>query len=125
MKTPKIIFFSLGVLLFTCFIAYGGEPGSQRETTEKVIAYLIDQIAKSHLTFVRNGTEHSGKEAAEHITKKYEHFKSRIKSPEDFIEVCASKSLASGKTYFVSTAQGRVPVKIWLGEILKEYWNKQ
>jgi hypothetical protein len=40
-----------------CFIAHGGEPYSQRENTEKVIAYLIDQAAKSHLTFTRNGTE--------------------------------------------------------------------
>src|SRR5208337_4692069 len=118
MKTPKIIFCSLSILLFSCFIAHGGELCSQRENTEKVIAYLIDQVAKSHLTFTRNGTEYSSQEAADHIRNKYEYFNSQIKSPEDFIRVCASKSLVSSEPYLVTTAQGKVPVEKWLGEIL-------
>ena len=83
-----------------------------------MIAYLIEQVAKSHLTFTRNGTEYSSQEAADHIRYKYDYFKSRIESPEDFIHVCASKSVESGKPYLVSTAQGKVPVEKWLGEIL-------
>ncbi|MEN6437580.1 MAG: DUF5329 family protein [Syntrophobacter sp.] len=121
MKTLKIVFCSLGVLLFSFLIAHGGESGGQRESTEKVITYLIDQIAKSHLTFTRNGIEYSSQEAAGHVRKKYEHFKSRIESPEDFIQVCASKSLMSGKPYLVATAQGKIPVANWLGETLAEY----
>ena len=124
MKTPKIIFYSLGILLFFSFIAHGGEPCSQRENTEKVIAYLIEQVAKSHLTFTRNGTEYSSQEAADHIRYKYDYFKSRIESPEDFIHVCASKSVESGKPYLVSTAQGKVPVEKWLGEILIAHGKK-
>jgi hypothetical protein len=125
MKAPKIILCSLGILLFFCFIAHGGEPGSQKENTEKVIAYLIDQVAKSHLTFTRNGTEYSSQEAADHIRNKYEYFKSQIESPEDFIQVCASKSLESGKPYLVSTAQGKVPVEKWLEQILIDHGKKQ
>jgi len=125
MRTPKIIFYSLSILLFSCFIAYGGEPCSQRENTEKVIAYLVDQVAKSHLTFIRNGTEYSSQEAADHIRNKYEYFKSRIESPEDFIHFCASKSLESGKPYLVSTAQGKIAVEKWPGQILIEYGEKQ
>ena len=125
MKTPKIIFCSLSILLFSCIIAYGGEPCSQRENTDKVIAYLIDQVAKSHLTFTRNGTEYSSQEAADHIRNKYEYFKSRIEFPEDFIHFCASKSLESGKPYLVSTAQGKIAMEKWLGQILIEYGEKQ
>ena len=125
MKTPKIIIYALGILLFSCFIAYGGEPGSQNENTHKVIEYLIDHIAKSNLTFTRNGIEYSSQEAADHIRKKYEYFKSQIKSPEDFIRLCASKSLVSGKPYLVSTTQGKIPVETWLGEILIEHEKKQ
>ncbi len=125
MKTLKIILCSLGILLFFCFIAYGGEPCSQKESPEKVIAYLIDQVAESHLTFTRNGTEYSSQEAADHIRNKYEYFKSQIESPEDFIHVCASKSLMSSKPYLVSTAQGKIPVEKWLGQILIEYRGKQ
>jgi len=125
MKTPKIIFCSLSILLLSCFIAHGGEPCRQRENAENVIAYLIDQVAKSHLTFTRNGTEYSSQEAADHIRNKYEYFKSRIESPEDFIHFCASKSLESGKPYLVSTAQGKIAVEKWLGQILIEYGEKQ
>jgi len=126
MKTPKIIFCSLSILLFSCFIAHGGEPCSQREKAEKVIAYLIDQVAESHLTFIRNGIEYSSREAADHISNKYKYFKcrSRIETPEDFIRICASNSLESGKSYLVSTAQGKVPVEKWLGEILIEHGKK-
>ena len=125
MKTAKVVCCSLGILLFSCFIAQGGEPGSQRENTEKVFAYLIDQVARSHLTFTRNGTEYSSQEAADHIRKKYEYFKSRIKTPEDFIHVCASKSLVSGKPYLVSTTQGKIPMEEWLGEMLIEHGKRQ
>lgn len=125
MKTTKMAFCALGILLLSCFTAHGGEPGSQRETTEKVFAYLIDQVAQSHLTFTRNGTEYSSQEAAAHIKNKYEYFKSRIESPEDFIHLCASKSFVSGKPYLVSTAQGKIPVEKWLGQILMDHGNKQ
>jgi len=123
MKTLKIILCSLSILLFSCFIAHGEEQCSRTENVEKVIAYLIDQVAKSHLTFTRNGIEYSSREAADHISNKYKYFKcrSRIETPEDFIRICASNSLESGQPYLVSTAQGNVPVEKWLGQILIEH----
>ena len=111
--------------MFSRFIANGGETASKKENTGEIIAYLLDEVAKSHLTFIRNGTEYSGQEAADHVRSKYEYFKSRIKSPEDFIQVCASQSLVSGKPYLVSTAQGRIPVAKWLRAILTEHKKKQ
>lgn len=124
MKTLKIVFCSLGILLFSCFIAYGGGPGSQTEYTKKIVAYLIDQVANSHLTFTRNGTEYSSQQAADHIRNKYEYCKYQIASPEDFIHACASRSLMSGKPYLVLTAQGKIPVETWLEEILIERMKK-
>jgi len=121
MKTTKTVFCALGILLLSCFTAHGGESGSQREKTEEVFAYLIDRVAQSHLTFTRNGTEYSSQEAADHIRNKYEYFRSRIGSPEDFIHLCASKSFVSGKPYLVTTAQGKIPVEKWLGGILMEH----
>jgi hypothetical protein len=121
MRTMKIIFGSLGIMLILCFIVNGAESASQKEIADKTVIYLIDQVAKSHLIFTRNGTEYSSQEAAEHIRTKYEYFKSRIKSPEDFIYFCASKSIVSGKPYLVSTAQGKISVEKWLGERLVEY----
>jgi hypothetical protein len=121
MKTTKVVLCSLGVFLLLCFVVNGGESGNEREKIEKTFIYLIDQVAKSHLIFTRNDTEYSSQEAADHIRKKYEYFKSQIKSPEDFIHICASKSLLSGKPYLVATAQGKISVEKWLGEILIQY----
>jgi hypothetical protein len=121
----KIILCLSGILLLSCLIAHGGEPCPQSENTGKVIEYLLDHVSNSHLAFTRNGSEHSGRDAAAHMRKKYAHFISHIKTPEDFIDLCASKSLVSGKPYLVSTAQGRVPVGEWLGEILTEHRKKQ
>jgi hypothetical protein len=125
MKIPNIVFCSLTILLFSCFIAHGGEAGGQTENSEKVIAYLIDQVAISHLTFTRNGMEYSSQEAADHVRHKYEHSKSQIKSPEDFIHLCASRSLVSGQPYLLSTPQGKVPVEKWLEQILIEHRKNQ
>ena len=125
MKTSKIIICSLAILLFFCLVASGAEPYNPSNNTKKAIAYLIDRVANSHLTFTRNGIEYSSQEAADHIRIKYQNSKSRIESPEDFIQVCASKSLLSGKPYLVSTAQGKIPAEKWLGEILAEYGKQQ
>lgn len=124
MKTTKTILFSLSVLLMSCFAAYGGETLGHKENTEKIVAYLIDQVAKSNLTFSRNGTEYSSQEAAEHMRRKYDYFRAQIETIDDFIHGCAAKSLMSGEPYLVSTAQGKIPVEKWLGELLMKHGNQ-
>ncbi|MGA7877828.1 MAG: DUF5329 family protein [Desulfoferrobacter sp.] len=98
---------------------------TQNKETQQAIAYLIDVVTNSHLTFIRNGKEYSGEEAAEHMMDKYKYFKAQVKSPEDFIRLCASKSLLSGKPYLVETAQGVVPTEKWLMQILTQYHKGQ
>ena len=56
--------------------------------------------------FIRNDVRYSGKKASEHMQKKYAHFRDKIKAPEDFIELCASRSLLSGKPYLVINKKG-------------------
>jgi len=124
MKTIKLVCGSLGLLLLSCMFANLGQAGSQGDSAEKVCVYLIDKVAKSKLKFVRNGTEYTSQEAANHIRRKYEYFKSRIESTEDFIQMCASKSLISGESYLVSTAQGNILLEKWLRTILKEYGER-
>lgn len=92
------------------------------ESLDQTIDYLIDYIAKSNATFVRNGTSHASAEAVEHIKAKYAHFKDRIKTPEDFIRLSASKSLLSGKPYLVRTDEGKeMRLDEWLTAALKEH----
>ena len=65
------------------------------------IVHLINFVRHSSCTFIRNGTEYKGSEAAAHIQDKYEYYKDEIKTVEDFIENAASKSAMSGKPYEV------------------------
>ncbi len=87
---------------------------------ESSVEYLMDQVARSELTFVRNGNPHTGPEAAEHMRKKYDHFRKDIYTPEDFIRLAATKSLLSGKPYTIVTTAGQeVPTADWLRAALR------
>jgi Family of unknown function (DUF5329) len=93
-----------------------------REPLEQTINYLLDYVGKSDATFIRNGQTHTPQEAVNHVKAKYEHFKNEIKTPEDFIQLAASKSLLTGKPYLVRTPNGKeMRLDIWLTDALKEY----
>jgi Family of unknown function (DUF5329) len=92
------------------------------ESLEQTVNYLIDHVAKSNGTFIRNGASHTPAEAVAHIKAKYEHFKNQIKTPEDFIRLSASTSLLTGKPYLVRTPDGKeMRLDLWLTEALKQY----
>jgi len=81
----------------------GGQPSVQVEQT---IRHLIAYVSGSDMRFVRNAAEHTPREAAAHMEKKYLHFRDDIVTAEDFIKLCATKSLLSGKPYLVVDRQG-------------------
>ena len=92
------------------------------ETVDETIRYLLDYVSKSDCTFIRNGEPHTGKEASDHFKSKYEHFKSEIKTPEDFIQTSATKSMITGKPYLVKTTDGtEISCAEWLGNVLADY----
>ena len=72
-------------------------PPGQRAEVEHLIAYL----ATSHCVMIRNGKRHDGEEAAQHVRRKYEYFREKITSTEDFIARSATKSTMSGRPYEV------------------------
>jgi hypothetical protein len=92
------------------------------ESLDQTIDYLIDYVAHSKATFVRNGASHSPAEAAAHIRSKYAHFKKEIRTPEDFIRLSASKSLLTGQPYLVRLPDGKeTHLDAWLTEALKQH----
>jgi Family of unknown function (DUF5329) len=92
------------------------------ESLDESIKYLLDYVAKSDATFIRNGQTHTPQEAVDHIKAKYAHFKSEIKTPEDFIRLSASKSLLTGQPYMVRTSDGKeMPLNVWLTDALKKH----
>ena len=79
---------------------------TQNDDTDQAIRHLVNYVSGSGLVFVRNSSTYTSGEAAEHMNKKYQHFKADIRTAEDFIELCASKSILSGKPYLVIDRDG-------------------
>ena len=94
----------------------------QAEDLDATVQYLITYVKESDVTFERNSSRYTGSEAAEHINKKYRHFRDDIDTPEKFIELCATGSLMTGKPYFIITGQGeQLPSGQWLNAELSVY----
>ena len=110
------------VVLTLIFLAVSTGQIFPAESLDDSIKYLLDYVAKSDVTFIRNGQTHTPQEAVNHIKAKYEHFKKDIKTPEDFIRLSASKSLLTGQPYLVRTKDGKeVQLSAWLTDALKEH----
>ena len=86
------LFFLLVILSFHLSCAAG--------TTEE-IASLLHFIEQSGCTFIRNGKQYDTLEARQHIEKKYNYYKERITTAEDFIQYSAARSSITGKPYRV------------------------
>jgi hypothetical protein len=116
MKNPIWAVLVIGLLLtFT-------NNAAASETLEQTISYLLDYVAQSNGIFIRNGKTHTSAQAVAHIKAKYDHFKSEVKTPEDFIRLAASKSLQTGKPYLVRTPDGKeMHLDAWLTDALKHH----
>jgi len=105
-----------------CWITSRRPSAKSAESLDQTISYLIDYVANSKATFIRNGSSHTPAEAAEHIKAKFAHYKNDIKTPEDFIRLSASKSILSGKPYLVRLPDGKeMHLDAWLTEALKQH----
>jgi hypothetical protein len=110
------------LLVALVFLSMSAEQLFSAESLDESIKFLLDYVAKSDATFIRNGQTHTPQEAVNHIKTKYEHFKSEIKTPEDFIRLSASKSLLTGQPYLVRTVDGKeMHLDAWLTEALKKH----
>jgi hypothetical protein len=108
-------------LVSLVFLAFSIGQLLPAESLNDSINYLLDYIANSDATFIRNGQTHTPQEAVDHIKAKYEHFKNEIKTPEDFIRLSASKSLLTGQPYLVRTKDGKeMQLSAWLTDALKK-----
>jgi hypothetical protein len=94
---------------------------SQAESDK--IQYLISSVENlDGAKFIRNGSEHSPKDAASHLRMKLQKAGSRVKTADDFIKLCASQSYLSGEPYTIRFADGRtVKTSDYFRELLKKY----
>ena len=107
---------SILTLLLTTAIALALDPQTKAEIDE-----LISFVQTSGVRFIRNGTEYSGAEGAQHLRDKLAKAGDRLKTTEDFITGVASTSYISGKPYLVKFADGHTqPTGAWLRAHLAE-----
>lgn len=78
------------------------------------IGELLQRIAASDATFVREGRDYDGVEACAHLRRKLD-FTTREVSLDEFIDEIAGKSSATGGAYEVRTQDGKLtPMRDWL-----------
>jgi hypothetical protein len=108
-----------------CLLVLWAAPASAQAGGGDVdarIQYVLAEVAKSDMTFIRNGDPHTGKEAAKHMRAKYDHFKKKIKTVDDFIAHAGTKSLISGEVYMVKTKDGKeMRSDEWLRSLAASY----
>ena len=116
---------SIAIMLISVnVVAEKKADDASKEDLEATIAHLLEYVRTADVVFIRNGKEHSAEDAEKHIEKKYKHYKKKIKTPEDFIEKSATKSMMSGKKYQIRLKDGTVMTsQDWLLAELERYRN--
>jgi hypothetical protein len=78
----------------------GGYVYAQDSSEAAKIRYLIGSAeALQGVMFLRNGGEYDAGKAADHLRLKLKKAGGRVKTAEDFIRLCGSKSSISGEAY--------------------------
>lgn len=110
---------TLRALVFALVLPAGSVLAAPSAQGDREIRHLVDFVAASGCTFIRNGDPHDAKSAAEHLAMKYGKARSRLASPEDFIERVASSSYLTGREYRVQCpGQAETSSASWLqGEL--------
>jgi hypothetical protein len=71
------------------------------------IQYLIASVeALEGATFIRNGNKYDARSASNHLRLKLKNAGDRVKTAEDFIKYCGSKSSMTGVPYLIKLADG-------------------
>ena len=121
----RIFFTVIAIAVILVSLQAGAEKKDddvEKVDLEATISHLLEYVRTADVVFIRNGKEHSAEDAAKHIEKKYNHYKKKIKTPEDFIEKSATKSMMSGKLYQIRLKDGTViSNKDWLTAELERY----
>ncbi|TAN07746.1 MAG: hypothetical protein EPN38_06035 [Rhodanobacteraceae bacterium] len=79
----------------------------QSTIEQQKISWLIGSVAALHdARFIRNGQAYDAARAADHLRLKLRFAGDRVKTAEDFIDYCATRSSMSGRRYSIRFANG-------------------
>ncbi len=111
------------VLCLICYFWSASTALPAAEATEKAkIEALISHIqGMENATFIRNGSDYSGANAAKFLRAKWERNDKEVKTAADFIAKVASTSGTSGKPYIIRFKDGKeTPCGEYLTALLKK-----
>jgi hypothetical protein len=100
-------------------LAAAPTPVAQRE-----IDHLLEFVARSPCTFIRNGAEHRAPDARDHLAEKFRYARGRISTAEEFIRGVATGSSVSGEPYRVRCGSSEFPAAVWLTDELRRFREK-
>ena len=78
-------------------------PLSEAQKIEQLIA-SVESLEGA--VFIRNGSEHTPREAGAHLRRKLRSAGSRIQTAQQFVDLIGSKSSSSGEPYRMRLADG-------------------
>ncbi len=110
----------LGISILLALIL-GSNAVADEATMNAEIDYLLETVATSGCTFIRNGSEHDADAARDHLALKRRRGKRYFDSAEEFIERIASKSSWSGKAYRIRCEDNEVTAQSWFEAALARH----
>ena len=98
---------SLSFLALALFAAAGAHALELDASEAARIRFLVASVETLQgATFVRNGREYDARAASSHLQRKLKYAGSRVRTAEDFIALCGSKSSVTGEPYLIRLADG-------------------
>jgi len=85
------------------------------------IDHLLDTVAASDCVFVRNGSEHQGAAAKDHLSLKRRRGKKYFSTADEFVDRLASSSSWSGKPYHIRCGEETHLAKQWFMNVLTKF----
>jgi len=93
------------LIILISLVAVRAYAQDSREAAK--IRYLIASVeALEGAKFIRNGREYDARSAANHLRLKLKNAGKRVRTAEDFIKYCGSKSFISGEPYLIRFTDG-------------------
>jgi len=94
------------VLMFLLSLVVARAYAQDFSETAKIQYLLASVEALEGAKFIRNGREYDARAASSHLRLKLKVAGNKVKTAEDFIKLCASKSSITGEPYLMRFADG-------------------
>ena len=108
-------------MVLISFVVVRAYAQDSREAAK--IQYLIASVeALEGAKFIRNGSEYDARSASNHLRLKLKNAGNQVKTAEDFIKFCGSKSSMTGEPYLIRLADGTtVKSEVFFKDKLKTF----